>query len=51
MFSGVFIVDEVDAVGDNGSGDTTTVDIKTILQDFLNMYLRSACFSHEALLW
>jgi hypothetical protein len=50
VFSGVFIIDEADAVGDNGSGDTTTVDIQTNMQDVFNTYLGPACFSHEALL-
>jgi hypothetical protein len=27
MFSGVFIAEEVDGVGHNGSGDTTMVDV------------------------
>jgi hypothetical protein len=46
MFSGVFIVD---GVGDKGSGNTTTVDVQTLLESFLNMsLLRSACFIDEA---
>jgi hypothetical protein len=30
MFYGVFIAEEVDGVGKNGSVDTTTVDVKTL---------------------
>jgi hypothetical protein len=36
MFSEVFKVEEVDGVGDKGSGDTTTVDVQTFLKTFLN---------------
>ena len=39
MFSGVFIAEEVDGVGDKGSGGTTTVDVWTLLEAFLNMSL------------
>ena len=42
MFSGVFIAEEVDGVGDKGSGDTTVVDVQTVLEAFLNMSLKSA---------
>ena len=31
MFSAVFRAEEVDGVGDKGSEDTTTVDVKTLL--------------------
>jgi len=31
VFSGNFIAEEVDGVGDKGSGDTTTVDVPTDL--------------------
>lgn len=44
MWSGVFIAEGVDGVGDMGSGDTT-VDVQTHLEVFLNMSVRSACFS------
>ena len=30
MFSGVFIVEEFDGVGDMGSGITTTVDVQAL---------------------
>jgi hypothetical protein len=33
---GVFTDEEVDGVGDKESGDTTTVDIHTLLEAFLN---------------
>jgi len=51
MFSGVFIAEEVDGVGDKGSGDTTMVDLQMILEAFLKMFLRSACFIDEASFW
>jgi len=35
VFPGVFIAEEVDGAGDEGSGDTTMADVQTILQDFL----------------
>ena len=37
MFSGVFIPEEADGVGDKGSGDTVTVDVQTPLVAILNM--------------
>jgi hypothetical protein len=37
--SGVFIAEEADGVGDKGSGNTTMVDIETLLEAFLNMSL------------
>jgi hypothetical protein len=39
-----FIAEDVDVVGDRGSGYAVTVDIQTLLEAFLNMSLRSACF-------
>ena len=45
VFSGVFIADEVYRIIDKGSGDTTMVDGQNFLQAFLNMSLRSACFT------
>jgi hypothetical protein len=50
VLSGVFIVEEVDGVGEKGSGDTTAVDVQTLLETFLNMTLRSAYFTDEAFL-
>ena len=44
MFSGVFIAEEVDGVGDKESGDTTAVHVQTLLEAFLNMSQRSTCF-------
>ena len=32
MFSGDFTAKEVDGVGDKRSGDTTTVDVQTLLE-------------------
>ena len=34
MFFGVFIAEEVDAVGDKGSGDTPVSDAQTLLEAF-----------------
>jgi hypothetical protein len=48
VFSGVFIAEEVDGAGDMESGDTKVVDVRTLLEVFLNMSLRSACFTDEA---
>ena len=49
--SRVFRVEEVDGVGESGSGDTTTVDVQKHLGAFLNMSLRSACFLDEVFFW
>jgi hypothetical protein len=51
VFSGVFVAEEVDGVGDRGSGCTTMVYVQTCIEAFLNMSLRSACFIDEAFLW
>ena len=51
MFSGVFIAEEVDGVGDKGSEDTTMVHLQTILEAFLKMSLGSACYIDEASFW
>jgi hypothetical protein len=48
VFSGVFIAEEVYGLGDKDSGYITTVDTQKLLKVFLNMFLRSACFSDEA---
>jgi hypothetical protein len=47
VFSEVCIAEEVDGVGEKVSGDTTVVDIQTLLEAFLNMSLRYACYSDE----
>jgi hypothetical protein len=44
MFSGVFITEEIDGVGGKGSRNTM-VDEQALLEDFLKLSLRSACFS------
>jgi len=51
VFPGVFRVEEVDEVGDQWSGDTTTVDVQTLLEAFLNMSLRYAYWIDAALFW
>jgi hypothetical protein len=48
VFSGVFIAEEFDGVRDRGSGDIRMVCLQTLLEAFLNMSLRSACFVDEA---
>ena len=40
---------KVSTVGDEGSSCTTTGDVQTLLEAFLNMFLGSACFIDEAL--
>ena len=45
VFSELFMADEVNRVRDNGSEDTTMVDGQNFLKAFLNMSLRSACFT------
>ena len=37
MFSGIIIAEEVDGVGDKGSGDITMVGVQTFWEVFLNM--------------
>jgi len=41
-----FITQEVDGVQDKGSGNTT-IDVKTPMDTFLNMSLKSSCFIDE----
>jgi hypothetical protein len=45
------MAEKVDGVGEKGLGVTAVVDIQTLLEAFLNMFLRSACFTDEAFLW
>jgi len=33
---------------ERGSGDSTTIDLHTLLEAFTNMSLRSACFTDKA---
>jgi hypothetical protein len=47
VFSGVFIAEEVDGVGDTGSGDTPAADAQTLLEAFLDMSLISDNFTDE----
>jgi hypothetical protein len=42
---GVLIVEKVDGVGDKASGDTTTVDVQTLLKPFWNISQRFMCFT------
>lgn len=44
VFSAVFMAADVNGVGDGGSGDMT-VDVQTLLEDFLNISLRSVCLN------
>jgi hypothetical protein len=50
VFSGVFVAEEVDGIGEKGSGDTT-VDVQTLLEAFLYMFPRYACLIGEAFFW
>jgi hypothetical protein len=45
------MAEEVDGVGEKGSGVTAIVDKQTLLEAFFNMFLRSACFTNEAIFW
>jgi len=45
LFSGVFIAEEMEGVGDKDSGGTTIIDTQTLLDAFLNTSPRSACFT------
>jgi hypothetical protein len=47
MFSGVFTAEEVDGVGNKGSGNTTTVEEQINVE--ANMSLKSACLTDDAL--
>ena len=38
------VAEEVDGVGDKGSGNTAMVEMRTFLEAFLNIFLPSACF-------
>ena len=51
MFYGVFIAEEVDGIAEKRSRDTRMVDVLTLLEAFLNMFLRSTCFIDEAFFW
>jgi len=42
VFSGVFIAEEVDGIWDQGTGNTVTVDVQTVLVAFFNMSPMSA---------
>jgi hypothetical protein len=48
VFSGVFIAEEVNGAEDKGSRNITTVNVQTLVLTFLNIPLRSACFTDEA---
>jgi hypothetical protein len=51
MLYGVFIAEELDKIGDKWSGDTTTVNVQTLLEAFWNISPRSAIFIDKAFLW
>jgi len=51
VFYGVFIAEEVDGVEEKRSRDTRIAEVLTLLEAFLNMFLRSACFIDEAFFW
>jgi hypothetical protein len=45
------MAEEVGGVVDKESGDTTTVDVDTLLEAFLSMTLRSACLIDKSIFW
>jgi hypothetical protein len=45
VFSGVYIAEEVDGVGNKESMDITKVHVQTLLEVFFNMSVSSACFN------
>lgn len=45
------MAEEVDGVGDKGSGDDTTVDEHTLLEAFLSLVLSSACLIDKSIFW
>jgi hypothetical protein len=48
VFYGAYTAEEeVDGGAENGSRDTTMVDVLTLLDAFINISLRSACFNDE----
>ena len=49
-FFGVFIAEGTGGLGDKGSEDKT-VDVQTLLEEFSNTSLQSACFSDEDVIW
>jgi len=51
VFYGVFIAEEVDGVEENRSRNTKMVEVLILLEAFLNVFLRSACFIDEAFFW
>jgi hypothetical protein len=46
--SGVFIAEDVDGVEEKGSGDTTTIDVQTLLVAFLENFQTWGLFSSAA---
>jgi len=46
LFPGIYLAEEVDGLGDKGSGNITIFDLQTLLEEFLSVSLRSACFVH-----
>ena len=44
MLYGMCVAEDIDGVGDEGSGDVTTVDVQSLLEAFLSMSLRCGCF-------
>jgi hypothetical protein len=45
MFSGVFIVEQGDGIGEKGSGETKTVDVQTVLEVFFE-HVPQICLFH-----
>jgi hypothetical protein len=47
---GIFVAEKVKGVGDKGLEDRAG-NVQTLLEAFLNMFLRSVCFIDEVLLF
>ena len=48
MLSRVFIAEEIDGAGDKGSGDSTLIDVESLMEAFLKMSLRCTFFVDKA---
>jgi len=51
VFSGVFMAEDVDGVGDKWLGYTTTFVEQTLLEDYFNTFLQSTCLTDMDFYW
>jgi len=51
VFYGVFTPEEDDGIADKELEDSTTVDVQTLLDAFLNVSQRTASFIHDSFFW